>query len=466
MITMKKRLALLLPLLIVALAGCSDDDSNPMGMSTETTRLRVVHASPDAPAVDVYAEGVSTPLLSNVAYGDVSAYLDVDPGTVNVQIRAAGSGSSGAVLYETGPLTLIEGASVTAVAAGLYGSSDSADAFRVLALGEDFADPAAGMARVRIVHAGADAPTVALDVNNDGSAEVIDFARFADTGADGVALPAGQSLQVGVWAGSPLARVTAFTTPALADGGEYFLIATGLLGDLPRDEKGFALLAADASGGIGLVRQNPTVYALHAGADAPAVDIWAGGAVVIANLDFGELSAPLQLPPDAYTLAFSATGTSDVAASATTPTLAAGERYLAVASGLLSDASFTLLPLAEGFDMGGDVRVRVLHASPGAPSVDVGVVAGGFSAVPELSDLAFGESSAATGVALGSGPVTLGVAATGETDPVATFDLDARSGGRYFAVAAGLLGDTERPFRLLLVDSAVGPWTVNDVPAN
>ena len=118
MTTTKKRLALLLPLLIVALAGCSDDDSNPMGMSTETTRLRVVHASPDAPAVDIYAEGVSTPLLSNLAYGDVSAYLGVDPGTVNVQIRAAGSGSSGAVLYETGPLTLIEGMVIAGIAVG------------------------------------------------------------------------------------------------------------------------------------------------------------------------------------------------------------------------------------------------------------------------------------------------------------------------------------------------------------
>ena len=34
--------------------------------------LRVVHASPDAPAVDVYAEGVATPLLTDVSYTETS----------------------------------------------------------------------------------------------------------------------------------------------------------------------------------------------------------------------------------------------------------------------------------------------------------------------------------------------------------------------------------------------------------
>lgn len=36
------------------LAGCDDDDSPIAG---PTASVRVVHASPDAPAVDVYADG-------------------------------------------------------------------------------------------------------------------------------------------------------------------------------------------------------------------------------------------------------------------------------------------------------------------------------------------------------------------------------------------------------------------------
>ena len=35
-------------------------------------------ASPDAPAVDVYVAGTATPLIEDLAYGETSAYVDVD----------------------------------------------------------------------------------------------------------------------------------------------------------------------------------------------------------------------------------------------------------------------------------------------------------------------------------------------------------------------------------------------------
>src|SRR4051794_13763919 len=53
-------------------------------LSGDTSRLRVVHASPDAPRVDVYAEGVVDPIVKGIAYGDTSATLDLPAGTYNV----------------------------------------------------------------------------------------------------------------------------------------------------------------------------------------------------------------------------------------------------------------------------------------------------------------------------------------------------------------------------------------------
>ena len=80
-------------------------------------------------------------------------------------------------------------AMITAVAVGLLGSMDADDTFRVLPLVEDFDAPARRRRpRVRIIHAGADAPAVALDVGNDASNEseaevpASAFGRFADTG--------------------------------------------------------------------------------------------------------------------------------------------------------------------------------------------------------------------------------------------------------------------------------------------
>ena len=69
--------------------------------------IRVVHASPDAPAVDVYAEGVSSPLLEDVAYGETTSYLSVDPGTYNILYNT--------VVYVTGSTFL--GVSVAAILA-------------------------------------------------------------------------------------------------------------------------------------------------------------------------------------------------------------------------------------------------------------------------------------------------------------------------------------------------------------
>ena len=132
--------------------------------------------------------------------------------------------------------------------------------------------------------------------------EVSGLARFADTGAEGVALPAGKALAVGIAVGG--ARVTAFTTPKLPDGANVLVIATGLLGKLARERDGFALLAVGPNGSIGFVKQDPRVYALHASPDAPRVDAFVGNAEIVDNLGFGELSKPIQVQPGSYTIDF------------------------------------------------------------------------------------------------------------------------------------------------------------------
>jgi hypothetical protein len=473
MLNRKLRLLGMAALLAVSAAftGCSDDDDNPnnppMGEGAE---LRVVHASPDAGNVDIYAEGVAAPLLSNVPYTATSAYLELAPGEYNIQLRPAGAAASSAPVFETGPVTVPEGAKITAIAAGLAGSSNAADRLRVLLMAESFAAPGAGNAIVRVVHASADAPTVAIDVGNDGTPEIASLARFADTGAAGVALPAGAPLAIGIWAGSPLARVTAFTTPALPAGGEIFVIATGRLGRLPREADGFGLLAVGPAGTIGLIRQNPTVSVLHASPDAPAVNLNLAGTStqLVQNLAFGALSAPLQVAPGTVSLDVLVTAGGAFVANYTTPALAAGERYLAIASGYAANPAraFTVLALQDEFAPAAGARVRVLHASPDAPAVDVGVVSGmSFTPVGAFSGLAFGNASAGAGLELGAGALTIGVAAAGSTTPVATFNLSLAGGRRAFAVAGGSLAAAGQSFRLLLVDVTAFPWqTVSVLP--
>jgi len=133
--------------------------------------VRVAHFSPDAPNVDVYVNGER--VLADVAYGDVSPYLEVKPGTYTVTITAAGDPDT--VAFE-GEVTFGP-AFYTVAAIGELG----ADTFQPAVLVD------AGSALVRLVHASPDAP--AVDVYADDEL-VFENVAFTDS-TDYVPVPAG-----------------------------------------------------------------------------------------------------------------------------------------------------------------------------------------------------------------------------------------------------------------------------------
>src|SRR5688572_8973907 len=69
---------------------------------TGTALVRILHASPDAPAVDVYADG--TAVLTEVPFGVISDYLEVPAGDHEIAVVATGADlADGAVI---GPVSL------------------------------------------------------------------------------------------------------------------------------------------------------------------------------------------------------------------------------------------------------------------------------------------------------------------------------------------------------------------------
>ncbi|MFW5950138.1 MAG: DUF4397 domain-containing protein, partial [archaeon] len=107
----KQRSAILLAVLVIgsvvtggmvvmAQDAPGDDDSGEID-TQQTTYLRVMHASPDAPAVDVYIDNESA--LTNVSFGDLSEYQTLAAGEHNVTVTAADDEDS--VVFE-GPLIL------------------------------------------------------------------------------------------------------------------------------------------------------------------------------------------------------------------------------------------------------------------------------------------------------------------------------------------------------------------------
>lgn len=167
--------------------GKQTDDDEP---AVPNAAVRVAHFSPDAPNVDVYVDG--NQILSDVAYGDVSPYLEVEPGTYRVTITAAGDPETVAFDDEVA----VGSAFYTVAAIGELG----AGTFRPEVLVD------AGSALVRLFHAAPDAP--AVDVYAD-DAPLFENVAFGDS-SNYVAVPAGSYTLSVRPAGDPETTVAAF----------------------------------------------------------------------------------------------------------------------------------------------------------------------------------------------------------------------------------------------------------------
>jgi hypothetical protein len=437
--------------------------------------VRIVHASPGAPSVDIYAKGSTAPLAKNVAYGEATGYVTVSPGTFQFEVRQAGTAATSTPAFTTPNVTIGGGKRYTAVAAGNLGSSEPADRFRVLALEEGFGDAEAGKTRVRIVHAAYDAPSVGVDIGNDDASapEIATLARFADSGAEGAEVDSGEALQIGVIVNAnPL---TAFTTPKLPDKKNVFLIATGLTSKFARDPLGLQGLAVMSDSTTVFIKQNPRIYAVHASPDAGPVDVFSGNTEVIDNTSFGKLSL-VQVPPGAVTLDFFAgvAGKSprpagDPAASGQTPALEAGNSYLAVAAGAVTAPStFSLITVAEGFDAASatQARLRAVHASADGPAVDIGTVATtGILSTPVFTNAKYKDVTPVAGANVDVGSVTIGLAPTGTTTTSAEFDATLTASERGFVIVAGkYAGTNPNPLQLLVVNTTGVFWSISASP--
>jgi hypothetical protein len=178
---MKLKLLTLLLAATALTAACDDDDDNT-GPEGEA-RIRVVHASPDAPEVDVLLD--DTEVLSDVPYLVASEYLETSAGDHNLKVNAAGT----ATTVIDADATLADGADYTVVASGLVAEIEP------IVLEDDNSAPAAGNARVRAIHGAPSAPAVdvyvtAPEADLDAATPVLTNVAFGDV-APYLEVPAG-----------------------------------------------------------------------------------------------------------------------------------------------------------------------------------------------------------------------------------------------------------------------------------
>jgi len=180
-------------------------------------RVRIVHASPDAPAVDVWVNDNAA--FTNAPFKGITEYAELEVGAYNVKVVP--TGATEPVVIEAD--LALEAKDYTVVAVGKL------EEIEPLVLVDNNSAPEAGKAHVRFVHASPDAPAVDIAVK-DGPVLFSNIA-FREVG-DYLPVDAGTyDLEVRLAGTTDVAL--AVPGLALADGTVYTVFAMGLAGGEP-----------------------------------------------------------------------------------------------------------------------------------------------------------------------------------------------------------------------------------------
>lgn len=181
--------------------------------AADTAMVRVLHASYDAPAVDVYVDG--SKVLSNVAFKGISAYLPVPAGAHTLAIDAAGTTTT----------VISTSASVEAGKHYTVAAIDPLASIKFAVFNDDAA-PTAGTARLRVVHLSPDAPAVDVAVAGQAPADA-PVKSLAFPKASGYLAIPGATYHFQVRAAGTTTVALDLPGVALADGTAYSVFAVG-----------------------------------------------------------------------------------------------------------------------------------------------------------------------------------------------------------------------------------------------
>lgn len=354
-----------------------------------TPTLRALHASPDAPKVNIWVDG--TPALTEVDYNQGSGFLQVgqaanvntDDVDVNVQVEGILPGDDAVVLDATLPLAF--GTETTVIASGTIEGVGAAFGPILITnpIGEEIP---AGSFRAQVVHAAPNAPDVDVYVTALGGALVdpvngtTPLTFGADTGR--LPVPAGD-YQIRVAVPDPMGGAPTVVYDSgevsIPEGADLLIAATEnvFLGD-----SAVQLMVLDGTGAAPLydAATPAAALAVHLGPDAPAVDILADvgstaaaeAIKLVEHLEYTQSCVinPIAAPED-YTLSVVATG--DTSSVLDIPYSAVvNEGTVAIVSGLISTGTLQAIALpVDARSVFTETKIRLTHGSPSTPAVDI-----------------------------------------------------------------------------------------------
>jgi hypothetical protein len=193
----------------------------------QNAKVRVLHASPDAPAVDIYVD--SRKVLQNVSFKQASRYLDVPPGPHTIEIYPAGQMNT-PVLKES--ITLMPGVNYSVAATGTLN-----DLALLPVVDKPFVEY--GQTKARFIHLSPNAP--AVNIATKKGAVLFTDVSYREASKYQNVTPGKVDLQVLVSGTNDVALNV--PTVNLKSNTAYSIYAVGLVGGKPALE---ALILQDS----------------------------------------------------------------------------------------------------------------------------------------------------------------------------------------------------------------------------
>jgi hypothetical protein len=408
---------------VLAISACSDSDNDDQSAvpPPAQAQMRITHASPDAPKVNVYVDGALA--LEGVDYKQSSGIITRAAGAVEIEVRGLLADGSETSVIGPAQLELAENTRTDVVAINTLAAIEP-----TLITDDDTA--AVSGVEVRVLHA---APAVAnVDIYvtgpDDDIASVTPVkAGFGDA-AGPLALEPETNYRVRITPENSATVVYDSGTLSFPAGTDLLLVAVENTTGIGSNPVNLLAVGADSASEVYDASTGAQVRVVHNSADTPAVDVIVDGNTALSGLTFPNATdyEQLEAPAGTYNVVVAATTDNTIAPINVDLTLEQARSYTAIAIGALngiSDNTITAVVTEdERRNIATEARVRVVHGSYAVAAeipVDVFLTADAdiSAATPAINNLTYGTATAQLPVSPGDYVIT--VTAAGDKSVVA-----------------------------------------------
>ena len=382
-----------------------------------TPEVRALHASPDAPAVNIWVNGA--PALTGVDYAQGSGFVPVVEEN-NIQVEAILPGGATAIVIDE-DIALDYNTEATIIAVDTVADNAVPGSIRALPIvNPSDSRITQGYFRAQVVHAAPSAPPVDVYVT------AFDADLAASSPVNGAASPLAFEAftgQLEVPAGDYQVRITLAGDPAAVvyDSGEQPFAAGADLMVVAIDNTGpgstpvqLVVLDGTAAAPLYDINTPASAVAVHLSPDAPAVDILADvnatpedeALPLVRDVSYNAFCDLNSVPaPGDYTISVVANADNSIVATTFPLNVMQGDEVTAVVTGFLTTGTpeITALPLPGNTrSVTTETKLRITHASPSTPAVDLYLVPAGTDIATvdaTFEDVVFGQDTTQLSIA-------------------------------------------------------------------